>query len=545
MLRLPQDGRWQITILRIGFAPTLTSVLVSGEDVVRVTVVARSAPVMLQAVRVRGATECRVRPDTGLLVARAWEEARKAMLTVTLQSQDSTLFGEWVDYSRTTDSTGRLIIEQRVSVQRHVTQHVFRNESGDELARTGYVTTDSAGITFNAPDPEVLLSDAFASSHCLGLVAASLDNQSLIGVSFKPTQSPRNFYDIEGTIWIDATTSQLRSVNFTYTNLPNTHPTIAGGGEVKFARLSSGIWIVSSWYAQLPMFTARPSTSAPGTSSATTGVVTPVVQTVHSTGGDAFRISSGDSTLIVWPMPNARIQLVSHDSRVPIAGAHVTLRGTNVDAVSDSLGFASIGPLPAGRYEMSIELTAVDSIEAPTIKRELAMQTGAPIDTVVLPDMPALLRRVCSELASTAGTAVLRGTVADVRGQFVPHATIEVTFLRVDARLLKIGSVKWNEETVRAETNDRGRWSMCGIPHETDLTITVRGNALTAKRQLKIDDTKTFVTVNLVVQRLTSPHTPALHRPPLQTHQCWRPSRNSRIHFLPCRISHIARECFS
>ena len=230
-LQLPQFGNWQINVLRIGFTPTaVTSVNVASEQVIHLQLIAESKPVLLQTVGTRASTACRVRPDTGLLVARVWEEARKAMLSVILRFEANDLTAEWLEYRRATDSTGRLVIEQEVSVERHATQHVFRSISGDALAHDGYITSNRDGITFYAPDPEVLLSEAFSLGHCFSLVTSPADG-TMLGVSFQPTKIVRNFYDIEGVVWIDAKTSHLQSIDFTYTNLPSSAPlsVISGG----------------------------------------------------------------------------------------------------------------------------------------------------------------------------------------------------------------------------------------------------------------------------------------------------------------------------
>ncbi|MBL0937684.1 MAG: carboxypeptidase regulatory-like domain-containing protein [Gemmatimonadaceae bacterium] len=505
LLRFPRDGQWHLSVLRIGFTPSPPIVLhLTGQETQRLTLVAQSAPVMLQAISAKGSTECRVRPDTGLLVARVWEEARKAMLSVTLQSQDA-VTGEWLEYRRTTNATGRLVTEQDVSVQRHTTQHVFRSPSSETLAREGYVVSDSSGLTFYAPDPEVLLSDSFSASHCFRLskasASASASRDSVIGVSFEPTRSNQNVRDIAGTVWIDARTSELRSVDFSYTNLPSTRETVASGGQVTFARLPSGVWIVRSWYAQLPVLVAPPRMNAPGTAGTRSGTLIPVVQSVHTTGGEAFRISRGESVLTSWPMPYAHLQLVSNDARVPIAGASVSLRGTNIRLTSDSLGRVRAGPLPSGQYEAHIILALGDSIVSSTLIKTIEVGALASVDSLVLPNAVSLFRTQCQKSAtSSAGTAMLRGTVRNSHGQLMANAVVETRFMRTDARLLKAKSVRWREETLQTRTNDRGQWVMCGIPHEVDIAVEVRGDALTAKRRVRVDDARMFLTVDLIVE---------------------------------------------
>jgi hypothetical protein len=84
-LPLPHAGRFDLRVLRIGFAPTVgptvgpTVELKEGETQ-SVKIVAGSERISLARVIVRGRDECNTRRDAGLLVARVWEETRKALI---------------------------------------------------------------------------------------------------------------------------------------------------------------------------------------------------------------------------------------------------------------------------------------------------------------------------------------------------------------------------------------------------------------------------------------------------------------------------------
>ena len=84
--RLPEPGSYAIAVLRIGYRPTLVPTLTIAEgETIRVRIVANSTIVTLTAVSVRERETCRVDADTGLMVARVWNEARKAMITTQLE----------------------------------------------------------------------------------------------------------------------------------------------------------------------------------------------------------------------------------------------------------------------------------------------------------------------------------------------------------------------------------------------------------------------------------------------------------------------------
>lgn len=70
--------------------------------------------------------------------------------------------------------------------------------------------------------------------------------------------SGRTTPDVEGTIWLDAKTFELRLVEFQFMQLPRATITRGIGGEVRFAHLPSSAWIVDRWFIRMPRYSARP-----------------------------------------------------------------------------------------------------------------------------------------------------------------------------------------------------------------------------------------------------------------------------------------------
>src|SRR5262249_5945206 len=151
---------------------------------------------------IRDRRTCRVGADTGLAVARLWEEARKAMLTTQLDADETPLVAERIEYDRTLDSTARIVRSQQIRTSRSQTRHASRSRSPQELDSAGYVVSDSSGTTYFAPDADVLLSESFAAGHCFHVVAPPREaSADLIGVAFEPTAERRSKREIEGTLW--------------------------------------------------------------------------------------------------------------------------------------------------------------------------------------------------------------------------------------------------------------------------------------------------------------------------------------------------------
>ena len=223
VLRLTAAGEIRLGVLRIGYRPTAgPTVTVAEHGTEHARIVFTSRAVVLAAAGVREKETCRVSSDTGLIVARVWEEARKAMLTTQLSVDGAPLFAEWIEYDRTFDAASRVVREQRVQTSRNATTHAFRSAPAEVLRDQGFVVVDGNETTYYAPDADALLSDAFVAGHCFRLATTPPDGDvTLIGVAFAPTRERRDLREIEGTMWVDRTTSELRTLEFRYLNLPD------------------------------------------------------------------------------------------------------------------------------------------------------------------------------------------------------------------------------------------------------------------------------------------------------------------------------------
>jgi hypothetical protein len=135
----------------------------------------------------------------------------------------------------------------------------FTDLSADSLAKVGYWHPASDGMTvrYHVPDAAVLVSAAFLRDHCFSLARARRERRGLIGLAFEPLATKLS--DVRGVLWLDSGTFELRLVEFRYTDL--TPPDERIGGELHFARLGNGAWIVRRWFVRMPQ--ARGYASAP------------------------------------------------------------------------------------------------------------------------------------------------------------------------------------------------------------------------------------------------------------------------------------------
>jgi hypothetical protein len=424
VLQLPRPGHFALRLLRIGYRPSDGSpVAVSGAGTVTTRLVFSAEPVVLPAVTVNAPETCRVGADTGLVIARVWEEARKAMLSTQLSADSAPLVAEWIEYDRTLDSTGRVVRDQRVRTSRHPTTHAFRSQAADFLADSGYVVTTRDVTTFYVPDVDVLLSDVFASGHCFALAAPPSASANLIGVAFHPSARRRAFRDIEGTLWLDRGSAELRKLSFAYTNLPEAALSAGAGGEVEFLRLDDGIWIVSRWHVRMPQLaTERPMFS--GLRRIVVAGTRVALRGVKESGGEVTSISERDSVLYQLLGSEIVVQIIGGDSLLLPAQAILALEGTDYVAAADARGRLSVSPVLSGRYRASVRTPLMDSLNLPAVERVVDAGTQEHVDTIALP---------------TAGT-LLELVTTDAEGHQLPHVTVDVQASRGSGRTVITGA---------------------------------------------------------------------------------------------------------
>jgi hypothetical protein len=499
-LRLPAGGRYALKVLRIGYRPTPgPTVAVSGDGKETARIVLVNEAVSLAAINVRDRETCRVNADTGLAVARVWEEARKAMLSSQLSSADGApLFAEWIEYDQTLDSTARLVRGQRIRTSRNPTTHAFRSRPAAFFDTAGYVVAESGGATYFAPDAEVLLSDLFARAHCFRLVAPPRESPNLLGVNFQPARDRRDRREIQGTLWVDRTTAELRWLEFAFTNLNDAAMTAKPGGRVEFQRLQEGSWLISRWHLRMAHVEMRRSDNTQFQRSVQTS--RPVLRAVQVSGGEVTRVLRGDSLVFKAIGPSVVVQVVGTDSLVRAAGATLTLQGTDYSGVADSSGRIELSPVLAGRYRAQVKTALMDSLGMPPISEEVEASVDPRVATIKLPEPRDVLFKVCSRDSVANGEGMLHGTVRTRNGEPLRNTVVLATWLG-DVNIaghVRADQVRFTEHSLGAISDDAGAWRFCGVPRETPITVRVASDSGSDTRKVRL--TADFATVGLIAR---------------------------------------------
>lgn len=403
-LSAPDPGEYALAVDRIGYLSAKTDLvfLAAGQEI-RYRLAAVVEPVRLADIEVPVEPECRVNPADGEL-ARVWDEARKA-LNVTAYTQRAGLLQYAVEgRERVLDPFTLRVREERERTRRGLSRgSPYVALDPRILSKRGFVRLEGQRQIYYGPDAMTLLSDVFLDGHCFRLVEPPADEEDLVGLRFEPDGSSR-LPDIAGTLWLDASTAELRRLEFVYVNLPRPLDDETATGRVQFERLPTGEWIVRRWRIRMPVVRLpREDMYAHLTMNPDERIATVVrlkedsgevieVRSVRGTGlartprripagpipvperilappppppssdrsaeqGGPFE--GGSSIAIRRGAPDAGGTVVGsvRDAATgePIPGAQVSLRELRTGATSDQRGRFRLDGLPKGRYEIQVE----------------------------------------------------------------------------------------------------------------------------------------------------------------------------------------------
>ena len=257
-LAAPAAGPYRIKAERIGFAATLSDTLQLAEGASRsLRLTADPAPILLPALEVESDRACGLDGGQGSDLIAVWTEISKA-LELQMETTESGRFsfrGEQWGYA--TDGIGRPINPSLAAEQTR--EVLFSSSSGfyavdpELLEQVGFRRElPSGNRQFYGPDARTLLSEPFQSSHCYRAKRSG----ARIGLSFEPRELAGERVDIRGTLWLEADTGELQTIEYDYVS-DRVHPSRLDGGYIEFERLPEGAWIVREWWMREPMTRAE------------------------------------------------------------------------------------------------------------------------------------------------------------------------------------------------------------------------------------------------------------------------------------------------
>jgi len=346
-LRLSSGGNYVVSAKRIGVARRNTEVpaLRDGETR-RVDLELDRFEHKLPVVNVVDVNLCFRRNDQRGQIVALWDEVRTALLATGVTRQERLVTGWFSQYARTLEPRTLRIFEDRRTVSQGFFDRPMKSISGDSLAKVGYWRQqDEDTLVFYGPDDEVLASPEFRAGHCFELITGKDAIKGFVGLGFRPRR-PSSKGGIEGTLWVDAGTFELRFVEFRYDiiTIPS-NPHI--GGQVHYLRHPSGAWLVRRWFIRMPLF---PQVSTLAVQRAGGGEMRPLptVWRLLEEGGGLYTPG-----LRSWETPGTITGVVTDSTgRSPLVGTVVGLSGTPFSVEVDSLGRFRFDSIAPGAYTL-------------------------------------------------------------------------------------------------------------------------------------------------------------------------------------------------
>ncbi|MFW6079025.1 MAG: carboxypeptidase regulatory-like domain-containing protein [Gemmatimonadota bacterium] len=443
LLHAPGLGRYRLEAAALGYERLRTDALEPGVDeIVERTLRIRARPIGLEGVTARARPRCRPRPDATREGQRVWDEARTALAAVSATEDARTVTFRALRYDREIEIEGGRVTTQDVREFRSVNSHPFRSAPVDRLLEDGFVREAGDTTIYYAPDAHALLSDAFLSTHCFWAVEGA---DALVGLAFEPIPERRDRAEIEGVLWLSRATSELRTLEFTYTDVPTPPAPYTVGGDVMFRRLDDGAWVVERWELRLPVL-AR-----------VVGSAGREIFAIREVGGEIVELTSrGADRALERRAGSVAGRLVTRDG-VPITGALVYLSGTRYADTTDVAGRFRLDDVREGEYALHWHHEELnDGVPAPgprQVRVEPGAQVAAEIEVV---GAEAPLAGGCDAGERRSGTGVVFGVVRHgPTGIVLPGA--EVVLAGADGEAA-------GEPRLRTSAGGEGRFRFCAVP---------------------------------------------------------------------------------
>lgn len=344
-MRAPSPGSWMVEARAIGYAPRRTAArpVAAGETVVE-RVVLRQVATRLATLRVEGRSACRRAGELDAVTSEVWDDVWAALAAAQLAREQRLVRAEVFVYTREVDVSTGLVMQEERGVASVLDEGPFRTLPPAELTTRGFWRASPLGeVEFHGLDAATIISPEFLAGHCFNLVRRDSAGVPLVALSFRPLNDRRP--DVQGMLWLDTESRELRALEFTYTGLRLRGP--AAGGRLGFTRLPNGVLIDDRWLLQHPYEKTRAvGAQRTGLAAAPDG---------STRAGTTLRIGGGfvlaDSARV---RQFASITGSVRQGAASVDAVAVDLLGSGHRFVTDSTGLFLIQDVVPGTYEVRV-----------------------------------------------------------------------------------------------------------------------------------------------------------------------------------------------
>jgi hypothetical protein len=251
-------------------------------------------------------------------------------------------------------------------------------------------------------------------------------------------------------------------VEFQYTRVAQALYSDRVGGQVHFARLPSGAWVVRRWFIRMPEYASSALRTDLGNP---LDVRSPQISRLREEGGDVT--AEGMRSL---EKPATLIGAVSDSAGRPLGGATVLLAGTPFRTSTDPSGNFRMDSLPPGRYTIVADHDGYRAFGFSVDDDEVSLEEGGS-HRVSLQAMntETLVERLCFGRKPVESRATLRVTMLDsIAG--TPLARLRVRLSWTEYGLAG-GTVQLRPKQLEGTTDAAGRVAFCELPDDVSLEL--------------------------------------------------------------------------
>lgn len=457
-------------------------------------------PIELPGLGVETGERCRSPREEGLLTARIWDEARKALTAASLADEQGLYRYQTMLYEQDLDRDSRVVARSRESRREANMRTPFHSRPASELMERGFVERSGMVDIYLAPDADVLLSDLFLDEHCFRVrLGESGETQGFVGLAFEPAPGRRDLPDIAGTMWLDSESAELQWLEYRYVNIDPELRLDEVGGRVEFRRMPDGGWIVPKWWIRMPRVSLQQELRGYARRTYVAGFT--------EAGGVVLDVQ-GPGRILGHDVTGAVEGVVQDSLGSPQPGVSVELLGTERAVVTDSAGAFRFSSVIEGVYEVRVADPVLEQLGLPATEVTRAVINGeVTVVEVAMPSARSVLAESCvstprrpewQQLAREyPATGIVFGWIHD-EGSNEPlaGATVRVLTPTVDfvpgaparsaaAPSVTLGGVDLgrNEAVIvqgsvglQTQTDERGFYRFCKLPEGHRLLMSVQAD---------------------------------------------------------------------
>ncbi|HEV8366277.1 MAG TPA: carboxypeptidase-like regulatory domain-containing protein, partial [Gemmatimonadaceae bacterium] len=291
----------------------------------------------------------------------------------------------------------------------------------------------------------------------------SRQRRGMMGLAFAPAPS-RRLPEIEGTMWLDGRTFELKLVEFKFVNTSDLPDDAVANGEVHFEKLTNGAWVVRRWFLRLP-YGGRASTPVTVSGATPNVFVRRVGYTLREEGGHVTTEAMLDQI-----QRAGLVGTVTDSLGSPLGGAVVQLSGTPYKTIADARGVYRLEGVMPGTFNVIVEHPAYRAFGVFAADAEVTLPEGL-VSQLQLsaPRTRELRTRLCPSHSQAFDSADVRINLVDKAGRPVTFQMLRLTWSKVID--LSAAHVRSQVNYAERETDQYGGATFCGVPSQVVLPI--------------------------------------------------------------------------